>query len=196
MHSRERKYVSHAFSPKAMVDFEPYITNALTIFPSQMENLLQNGQAGQYIDLGRRIAAVANLQRPGEAAIDAAQWLVFLAFDIIGNLVRCLSLHLPEEIAHKTGIWGIVWLLQSRLRHKRGHQEVAGPRGMVLHSEKDAMDQKLVQDTLEPPSRVILTDTAWTPYFYFDPFSSTASMRLKNSLASELLPLRNGNARK
>lgn len=108
-HSRKRKYVSHAFSPKAMVNFEPYITNALNIFTRQMEKLIQNGQAGQYVDLGRRAKTIEKLQRKGEAAIDASRWLAFLAFDIIGDLVskiKYTALKLAKTLTTKKKAFG------------------------------------------------------------------------------------------
>ncbi|RDW80885.1 hypothetical protein BP5796_05583 [Coleophoma crateriformis] len=85
-HSRKRKYVSHMFSPKAMVNFEPYITQALSILGKQMENLIRDGKAGEYAALGESDEVVRKRQRKGEAAFDVAVWSAFLAFDIIGDL--------------------------------------------------------------------------------------------------------------
>lgn len=86
-HSRKRKIVSHMFSPKSMLGFEPYITKALTVYGHQMEQLIEHGRAGAYVELGKTDTEIAKRQRKGEAAFDAAKWSAFLAFDIIGDLV-------------------------------------------------------------------------------------------------------------
>lgn len=86
-HSRKRKYVSHMFSPKAMVGFEPYMTTAIGTLAHQMGSLIDTGHAGRYTALGTTNPEIRALQRKGEAAIDVAQWSAFLAFDIIGDLV-------------------------------------------------------------------------------------------------------------
>ncbi|KAG0649869.1 Cytochrome P450 53 [Hyphodiscus hymeniophilus] len=85
-HSRKRKIVSHMFSPKSMLGFEPYITKALAIYGSQMEAMIETGKAGRYVELGRVDERIKERQRKGEAALDAAKWSGFLAFDIIGDL--------------------------------------------------------------------------------------------------------------
>jgi benzoate 4-monooxygenase len=87
-HSRKRKYVSHMFSPKAMVGFETYMTTAIGTLASQMDRLIVSGHAGRYTALGETNPEIKSLQQDGEAAFDAAQWAAFLAFDIIGDLVR------------------------------------------------------------------------------------------------------------
>ncbi len=86
-HSRKRKYVSHMFSPKAMVGFEPYMTSAIGTFAQQMNSLIDTGRAGRYTALGAVDPEIRARQGKGEAAIDVAQWSAFLAFDIIGDLV-------------------------------------------------------------------------------------------------------------
>jgi benzoate 4-monooxygenase len=86
-HSRKRKIVSHMFSPKSMVGFEPYITKALTVHGHQMEQLIERGKAGAYVDLAKVDRAISKRQKRGDAAFDAAKWSAFLAFDIIGDLV-------------------------------------------------------------------------------------------------------------
>lgn len=90
-HSRKRKIVSHMFSPKSMVGFEPYITKAISIYSYQMSQMIEKGQAGKYIDLGKTDHEIRRRQKKGEAAFDAAQWSAFLAFDIIGDLVSCFD---------------------------------------------------------------------------------------------------------
>lgn len=86
-HSRKRKIVSHMFSPKSMLGFEPYITKALTVYAHQMEQMIETGKAGAYIELGSIDGDIERRKRKGEAAFDAAKWSAFLAFDIIGDLV-------------------------------------------------------------------------------------------------------------
>jgi benzoate 4-monooxygenase len=76
------------FSPKSMVGFEPYITKALTVYGHQMEQFIEHGKAGAYIDLAKVDNEIAKREKKGEAAFDAAKWSAFLAFDIIGDLVR------------------------------------------------------------------------------------------------------------
>jgi benzoate 4-monooxygenase len=90
-HSRKRKIVSHMFRPKSMVGFESYITKTLTAYGYQMEQLINNGKAGAYVDLAKTDGKVAERQKKGEAAFDAAKWSAFLAFDIIGDLVSSES---------------------------------------------------------------------------------------------------------
>ncbi|KAJ9142647.1 putative Cytochrome P450 benzoate 4-monooxygenase [Pleurostoma richardsiae] len=85
-HGRKRKYVAHMFSPKAMVQFEPYITNALGTLGRQMESLIDTGRAGDYVALNVVDAEVLARTKKGEAGIDAVMWSAFLAFDIIGDL--------------------------------------------------------------------------------------------------------------
>nr|KAK5442115.1 hypothetical protein LTR18_005967 [Exophiala xenobiotica] len=85
-HSRKRKYVSHMFSPKAMVGFEPYMTSAIGMMAQQMNSLIDTGRAGRYTSLAAVDPEIKARQSKGEAAIDVAQWSAFLAFDIIGDL--------------------------------------------------------------------------------------------------------------
>ncbi|KAK4939797.1 hypothetical protein LTR10_019970 [Elasticomyces elasticus] len=85
-HSRKRKYVSHMFSPKAMVGFEPYMTSAIGTLATQMNSLIDTGRANRYTALGAVDPEIKARQQQGEAALDVAQWSAFLAFDIIGDL--------------------------------------------------------------------------------------------------------------
>jgi benzoate 4-monooxygenase len=91
-HARKRKYVAHVFSAKAMVQFEPYMTNALTILGRQMDRLIDTGKAGAYVALSETNADIKARAAKGEAGLDAAVWSAFLAFDIIGDLVRRLTM--------------------------------------------------------------------------------------------------------
>ncbi|KAJ2977059.1 hypothetical protein NUW58_g7924 [Xylaria curta] len=67
-HARKRKLVSHAFSPGAIHDFEPYMSTNLELWVSQLD----------------RVAA-----KPGQdgfARVNIMPWCTYLAFDIIGDL--------------------------------------------------------------------------------------------------------------
>lgn len=75
------------FSPKAMVQFEPYMTSALSTFGRQMESLIDTGKAGAYASTSASNINIQSRAQPGEAGLDAATWAAFLAFDIIGDLV-------------------------------------------------------------------------------------------------------------
>jgi benzoate 4-monooxygenase len=87
-HARKRRFVAHMFSPKSMTEFEPYTTDALRIMGRQIESLIDTGKAGEYAALGATDRKIAERQREGEVALDAVAWALFLAFDIIGDLVR------------------------------------------------------------------------------------------------------------
>lgn len=91
-HSRKRKFVAHMFSPRSMVEFEPYTTDALRVMGRQIERLIDTGHAGEYVSLDRTDPRVASRRKQNEAALDAVVWLSFLAFDIIGDLVRSLPI--------------------------------------------------------------------------------------------------------
>lgn len=75
------------FSPKAMVQFEVYITRAICTLGRQIDSLIDTGKGGDYLSWTIIDGDVRSRARPGEAAIDAASWAAFLAFDIIGDLV-------------------------------------------------------------------------------------------------------------
>jgi benzoate 4-monooxygenase len=85
-HSRKRRFVSHMFSPKAMVEFEPSMTVALSTLGRQMESLIDTGRAKQYVSLSHLDPQIAAVEGKDEGALDAAMWSGFLAFDIIGDL--------------------------------------------------------------------------------------------------------------
>ncbi|KAI1616058.1 cytochrome P450 3A3 [Exophiala viscosa] len=85
-HTRKRRFVSHIFSPKAMIEFEPYMTIALGNLGRQMDSLIDTARAGAYVSWSATDPMIAQHQRKGEAALDAAVWSAFLAFDIIGDL--------------------------------------------------------------------------------------------------------------
>lgn len=70
-----------------MVDFELYMTTALSILSRQMVSLIETGAAGEYDALEKSNTEILQRKQKGEAALDAAMWAAFLAFDIIGDLV-------------------------------------------------------------------------------------------------------------
>lgn len=86
-HSRKRKYVAHMFSPRAMVQFEPYMTTALSTLGQRMDELIDNGHGNKYVALSEINPEIRARMKKGEAGIDVAVWSAFLAFDIIGDLV-------------------------------------------------------------------------------------------------------------
>ncbi|KAB5545539.1 putative benzoate 4-monooxygenase cytochrome P450 [Coniochaeta sp. 2T2.1] len=68
-HTRKRKIISHTFSPKSVVQFEPYIHGNLELFVKQWDRL------------------IADTREPDKAAhVDCLTWFNFLAFDVIGDL--------------------------------------------------------------------------------------------------------------
>lgn len=71
-HTRKRKTVSHTFSPKSIAQFEPYIKHSLAElvkqWNSRCEAVSEKGQ--QWLEM------------------DCLHWFNYLAFDIIGDLVR------------------------------------------------------------------------------------------------------------
>ena len=74
-HSRKRKTVSHTFSAKSVSQFEQYMTYNLQELVKQWDRLSDN--------------AVKSGQEYAE--IDSLHWFNYLAFDIIGDLVRSHS---------------------------------------------------------------------------------------------------------
>ncbi|KAK0636014.1 putative benzoate 4-monooxygenase cytochrome P450 [Bombardia bombarda] len=68
-HSRKRKIVSHTFSAKSIVQFEPYIHGNLELFVAQLDKLIKTTP-----------------HRDRAAHFDCLEWFNFLAFDVIGDL--------------------------------------------------------------------------------------------------------------
>lgn len=67
-HTRKRKLMAHAFSPKSVHEFEPYMTSNLQRWVSQLDR------------------KSAYPTKKGFAEFDAMPWFSYLAFDIIGDL--------------------------------------------------------------------------------------------------------------
>ncbi|KAL3962438.1 hypothetical protein ACCO45_003961 [Purpureocillium lilacinum] len=72
-HARKRKLVSHTFSAKSVLQFEPYVQESLRLFVRQLDRLIEE-------------SASRNAVGTNEAHIDSLPWFNFLAFDIIGDL--------------------------------------------------------------------------------------------------------------
>lgn len=75
VHTRKRKIVSHAFSPKSVREFEPYIAGTLRELLSKWDALS---------DKAKPDASGGALK--GYAVIQLLDWLNALAFDVIGDL--------------------------------------------------------------------------------------------------------------
>ena len=68
-HTRKRKIVSHTFSVKSVLQFEPYIHSNLELFVKQLDSM------------------IARSTNPdGSAHLDCLNWFNYLAFDVIGDL--------------------------------------------------------------------------------------------------------------
>ncbi|KAI1826860.1 cytochrome P450 [Xylaria intraflava] len=67
-HTRKRKMISHTFAPKSISQFEPYISENLTMFVNRWDELAENS--------------------PHEktAYTDCLKWFNYVAFDTIGDL--------------------------------------------------------------------------------------------------------------
>lgn len=95
VHARKRKWLSATFSARSIRDFERFMTDALLMYGRQMENLVDGHPAGRYEypvdeEVRKRI-------KSGEGVMDATIWNAFLAFDIIGDLVK-MALHDQSSI--------------------------------------------------------------------------------------------------
>ncbi|RDB28044.1 Benzoate 4-monooxygenase [Hypsizygus marmoreus] len=80
-HARKRKIVSHIFSQKSVVEFEPHIRHHLTEFIKQWDRLTASAVKG--------MSGVEGEGWKGEGGrlwIDCLPWVNYLAFDIIGDL--------------------------------------------------------------------------------------------------------------
>lgn len=66
-HTRKRKIIAHTFSPKSVLQFEPYIHGNLELFVQQWDSLIDRGHGKT-------------------AHIDCLTWFNYLAFDVIGDL--------------------------------------------------------------------------------------------------------------
>ena len=71
-HTRKRKTVSHTFSAKSIAQFEPYIQHSLSELVKQWDSKCDatRSRGQKWVDM------------------DCLHWFNYLAFDIIGDLVR------------------------------------------------------------------------------------------------------------
>ncbi|RDW66531.1 cytochrome P450-19 [Coleophoma cylindrospora] len=67
-HTRKRKIIAHAFSPKSVGEFEEHMTSNLVRWVAQLDRMSANPTRGNY------------------AEVNAMPWFSYLAFDIIGDL--------------------------------------------------------------------------------------------------------------
>lgn len=67
-HTRKRKIIAHAFSPKSVAEFEPHMTSNIARWVIQLDRISAQSQPKEYTQL------------------NMMPWFSYLAFDIIGDL--------------------------------------------------------------------------------------------------------------
>ncbi|EJC97641.1 cytochrome P450 [Fomitiporia mediterranea MF3/22] len=82
-HARKRKAISHAFSLKSVLEFEPYIHIHITFFLGQLDKLC-DGKLNIPLDTEDDMCWEG---QGGRVSFDIMPWLNYLAFDIIGACV-------------------------------------------------------------------------------------------------------------
>lgn len=81
-HTRKRKIVSHVFSQKNVLEFEPNIRSALLLLTQQWDKIAEAGSKGISGEEGD-----SNWSgHDGRVWFDCLPWFNYLAFDIIGDL--------------------------------------------------------------------------------------------------------------
>ncbi|KAI0765297.1 cytochrome P450 monooxygenase pc-bph [Fomes fomentarius] len=104
-HARKRKIVSHIFSQKSVLEFEPHVRSHLTMLFKQWDTLCERGLKGLSGDEGEG----GWHGRDGRVWFDCLPWYNYLAFDIIGDLafgapfgmlVACKD-SAPVAVSHK-----------------------------------------------------------------------------------------------
>jgi len=80
-HARKRKIVSHIFSLKSVLEFEPYIQLHIGAFLKQWDKLVEGGKKGLSGDEGD-----GWFGKDGWVWFDCLPWYNYLAFDVIGDL--------------------------------------------------------------------------------------------------------------
>lgn len=85
-HARKRKIVSHIFSQKSVLEFEPHVRSHLTMLFKQWDTLCERGLKGLSGDEGEG----GWHGRDGRVWFDCLPWYNYLAFDIIGDFIRRL----------------------------------------------------------------------------------------------------------
>ena len=81
-HARKRKIVSHVFSPKSVLEFEPYIRLHVGELLTQWDKLAEGGKKG----LSGEDGDGGWFGRDGWVWFDCLPWYNYLSFDIIGDL--------------------------------------------------------------------------------------------------------------
>ncbi|KAJ6495457.1 cytochrome P450 monooxygenase [Mycena sanguinolenta] len=81
-HARKRKIVSHIFSQKSVVEFEPHIRLYISMLLAQWDRLCAGAQKG----LSGSDGDGGWVGRNGWLWLDCLPWANYLAFDIIGDL--------------------------------------------------------------------------------------------------------------
>lgn len=85
-HARKRKIVSHVFSQKSTLEFEPYIRTHITELIQQWDYICEKGVLG----LSGTEGQGGWSGRDGRVWFDCLPWYNYLAFDIIGKYFYCL----------------------------------------------------------------------------------------------------------
>ncbi|KAG6849324.1 hypothetical protein H0H93_009416 [Arthromyces matolae] len=80
-HARKRKIVSHIFSQKSVVEFEPHIRGHVTALIGQWDRLYDLALKG-----GKGPEGEGWEGRNGRLYLDCLPWVNYLAFDIVGDL--------------------------------------------------------------------------------------------------------------
>ncbi|KAF8635436.1 hypothetical protein AX15_000423 [Amanita polypyramis BW_CC] len=81
-HTRKRKIISHVFSQKSVLEFEPNLKRYVTLFIKQWDRLYDSACKG----LSGRDGEGGWEGRNGRLYLDILPWANYLAFDIIGDL--------------------------------------------------------------------------------------------------------------
>ncbi|KAJ6569111.1 cytochrome P450 monooxygenase [Mycena capillaripes] len=81
-HARKRKIVSHIFSPKSVLEFEPHIRRYVGMLIAQWDRLYDAALKGGSGDEGEG----GWIGHSGRLWLDCLPWCNYLAFDIIGDL--------------------------------------------------------------------------------------------------------------
>ena len=81
-HARKRKIVSHIFSQKSVLEFEPHVRTHLNALFRQWDRLCDDGAKG----LSGNEGEGGWHGRSGRVWFDCLPWYNYLAFDIIGTV--------------------------------------------------------------------------------------------------------------
>lgn len=122
-HTRKRKTVSHTFSTKSIAQFEPYIRHSLAELVKQWDSRYDAAsKAGQHW-----------------VEMDCLHWFNYLAFDIIGDLVR------PRRNAPMSHTSAVPTVTCSSPLLTCANQAFGSPFGM-LHKGADIAEVKMTPD--------------------------------------------------